>query len=306
MSLIPLLTAVIPVTNMSGKLDEFKSTISDCKELGVGLVVVHDKRDPETGPELLSILHEFGPKNFVFLENEYGSAAEARNVGLKECKSAWVAFWDSDDNVYVKEFLKLIQLAESEDSEVAIGKISVSSSERKSLAVPSPSIVNNKNIDLQIANFPAFTRMGFKKSILFEDPFPKIPLGEDLIFLMKLNPIKRKITILNEVVYCYQVGNPTQSTKRQLGDAPYILLLSEMRNLLKLAGKEERRFLLAFVEKLWMSFVRKAIRDGISPKGIVVILEIAVYKLRFPANVARIILFFLTNRPKVIGVIHGK
>jgi hypothetical protein len=306
MSLIPLLTAVIPVTKMSGKLDDFKSTISGCKELGVGIVVVHDRRDPKTGPELLSLLREFGPINSVYLENEYGSAAAARNAGLKQCKSTWIAFWDSDDIVYVNEFLNMILLAESDNSEVAIGKISVKSSERKSIAVQSPSLVSDKNLDLQISNFPAFTRMGFKKSILVENPFPEIPLGEDLMFLIEINPAQRKITILNEVVYCYQVGDANQATKRHLGDAPFILLLSKMTIFLQQSGKKERRFSLAFVDKLCLSLARKAFKGEVSGQGIAAMLKIAVYNLKFPLQAFQIMRYFLTNRPRVVGVIHGE
>ena len=306
MSLVPLLTAVIPVTKMSGKLNEFKSTISRCKELGVGLVVVHDRRDPETGPELLSLLREHGPASAIFIENEFGSAAAARNAGLKKCNSTWIAFWDSDDIVYVNRFLKMVEAAEFDDSEVAIGKISVKSSERNMIAVESPPLIRDENLDLQISNFPAFTRMSFKKSILGENPFPEIPLGEDLMFLLRIKLILRKTTLLNEVVYCYQVGDTTQATKRHAGIAPYVLLLSKMTIFLQLTGKEERRFNLAFVDKLWLSLIRKALRGEGSPQGIITILKIAIYNLRSPIQAFQIMHFFFTNRPRVIGVIHGK
>jgi hypothetical protein len=306
MSLIPLLTAVIPVTKMSGKLDDFKSTVSHCKELGVGLVVVHDKRDSETGPELKSLLEHYGPVNSIYLEDEYGSAAAARNAGLKHCRSTWVTFWDSDDTVYVNQFLKMVQTAEYEESDLAIGKISVKSPARNSIAAESPTLLNNKTLDLQISNFPAFTRMSFKKSILEEDPFPEIHLGEDLIFLLSVNPLLRKITLMNEVVYCYQVGDASQATKRHVGEAPYILLLSKMGIFLQLAGKRDKRFSLAFVDKLWMSLIRKALRGEVSLQGIMVIFKVAIYNLRYPYIAFQILHFFLTNRLSVIGVIHGK
>lgn len=306
MSLIPLLTAVIPVTKMSGKLDDFKSTITQSKESGVGLVVVHDKRDAMTGPELISILEEHGPANTIYLEAEYGSAAAARNAGLKQCKSPWVTFWDSDDTVYVNQFLKMVQTAENENTDIAIGKISVRSSKSNSIEVESPSLSNNKTLDLQISNFPAFTRMSFKKSILDDDPFPEIHIGEDLLFLLSANLFLKKITLLNEVVYRYRVGEASQATKRYGGSAPYILLLSKMAEYLKRAGKKEKRYNLAFVDKLWMSLIRKILRGEVSPRGMMLIFKVAIYNLRYPFKASQIIHFYLTNRPSVIGVIHGK
>lgn len=306
MSLIPLLTAVMPVTKMSGKLDDFKSTVSQCKELGVGLVVVHDMRDSKTGPELKSLLHDYGPVDSIYLEDKYGSAAAARNAGLKQCKSTWVAFWDSDDTVYVKQFLTMVQTAEYENSEVAIGKISVRSSEWNAIEVESPPLINDQTLDLQISNFPAFTRMSFKKSILGEDPFPEIHLGEDLMFLLSANLFLRRITLINEVVYRYQVGDASQATKRHVGDAPYILLLSKMAIFLQLAGERDKRFNLAFVDKLWMSLIRKALRGEVSLQGIMVIFKVAIYNLRYPSKAFQILHFFLTNRPSVVVVIHGK
>jgi hypothetical protein len=305
MSEIPLLTAVIPVTKMKGKLESFKSTISDCKELGVGLVVVHDKRDSETGPELLSLLKEFGPAQSVYVENEYGSAAGARNAGLRDCKSPWIAFWDSDDNVYVNEFLKMVQLAESQESEVAIGKLLVKK-QKNEIAVESPSLINDKKLDLQISNFPGFTRMGFKRSILSDNLFPEIPIGEDLIFLLRVNPVGRKITLVDNVVYCYQVGDANQATKNYVGEAPFILLLTNMALFLQQSSKKEIRLCLAFVDKLLLSLARKALRGDISGHGIAFMLKIMVYNFRFPVHALQILFHFFTNRPRAIAVIHGK
>jgi hypothetical protein len=306
MSLIPLLTAVIPVTRMSGKLEDFKSTVAQCKELGVGLVVVHDMRDSETGPQLKSLIEHSGPINSIYLEDEYGSAAAARNAGLKQCKSRWVAFWDSDDTVYVNQFLKMVHIAEHEKSDLAIGKISVKSSERNSIAAESPSLFMNKTLDLQISNFPAFTRMSFRKSILEEDPFPEIHLGEDLMFLLSTSLLLRKITLINEVVYRYQVGDASQATKRLVGDAPYILLLTKMAMFLRGAEKSDKRLSLAFVDKLWLSLIRKALRGEVSLQGIMVMCKVAMYNLRYPIKASQILHFFLTNRPSVVGVIRGK
>lgn len=269
-------------------------------------MVVRDVRDCETGPELKLLLEDYGPVDSIYLEDEYGSAAAARNAGLKHCKSAWVAFWDSDDTVYVRQFLKMVQIAENENSEVAIGKISVRSSERNTIEEESPALFNNKTLDLQISNFPAFTRMSFKKSILDEDPFPEIHLGEDLLFLLSTDPLLRKITLMNEVVYRYQVGDASQATKRHIEDAPYILLLSKMAKFLQLAGKRDNRFHLAFLDKLWMSLIRKAMRGEVSREGIKVLFEVAIYNIRYPFKASQIFHFFLTNRPSVIGVIHGK
>ena len=301
-----ILTAIIPVTNMKGRLIHFQSTITQCKDLRIKIVVVHDKRDSQTGPELEALLQKHGPPDAIFIEGSFGSAGRARNVGLNACRSKWVCFWDSDDSVYARNFLDMIKLAESNDCEIAIGRISVLSPEPHSLEVSSPTLTKHRNLDLQISNFPAFTRMGFVISALETDPFPEIPIGEDLIFLLRQEIPCKRVSISNDIVYCYRVGDPNQATNRNYDESLYLQLLLDMEIYLHASDSLLKRLNLAFADKLLFSLIRRGLTGNLTKKALNPLLRVAVRNLKSPGVALQILFYFVKNRPRVIRAIHGK
>jgi hypothetical protein len=72
------------------------------------------------------------------------------------------------------------------------------------------------------------------------------------------------------------------------------------------SGKKDKRLILAYTKKLLMSLTRKALRGKVSGEGIAFMLKSALYNLKSPIQAVQIVLYFLCNRPKVIGAIHGK
>lgn len=301
-----MLTAIIPVTSMNGKLEHFKSTVSQCKNSSVKLVVVHDHRDDATGFELKNLLKSNGPGDAIFIENKFGSAALARNAGLAASQSRWVCFWDCDDTIYVEKFLEMIKYADSNQSEIAIGRISVSPFNSTGSQVASDELISNKNFDLQISNFPAFTRMGFKRSLLQANPFPDLPLGEDLVFLLKQNLPEKKISILNQVVYCYHVGDSNQSTRRHNDQRNLTELLSNIEMMLRSSSPKAIRMNLAFADKLLLSLIRRATSEKLTKQTLKLMGQVILHNLKSPKTTTQILLYFLKNRSAVIRALHGK
>ena len=93
-----LLTAIVPVTKMAGKLQHFEEWLSICRGLPIEIIVCHDVQDDQTGPELTKIFESLNLENkLIFLEGTYDSAGLARNAGIPLASGEWIVFWDSDD-----------------------------------------------------------------------------------------------------------------------------------------------------------------------------------------------------------------
>ena len=53
---LPLLSVIVPITRMANRLGTLKKWIQDCQYQNLEIILVHDKRDDETGIELVSII----------------------------------------------------------------------------------------------------------------------------------------------------------------------------------------------------------------------------------------------------------
>ena len=300
-----LLTAVIPVTKMAGKLEKFQKVISQCRQSGVKLVVVHDVRDTETGIELQNLLKTHGPKDAIYLQGHYGSAGLARNAGLESCATKWVCFWDSDDYIYVNNFLNMITKADTEKSDIAIGLLSIHSSQNNRKISSSEKLQSNNTLDLQISNFPAFTRMGFRTKNISKDPFPNIPMGEDLIFLLRQEIFGKKIYLYHQEVYCYFMGDPNQSTKLFDNSENFSKLLQIIFEILNTSNTVDERFVLAFANKLFLSNFRKVMQGKHQMLSWELTKKIIFVNLRTPIKALYIFIYIFTHRSNIIRATHG-
>ncbi len=92
-----MLSIVVPVHNMAGRLGNLEKSLKRTQELGLPIqfVLVQDGIDVGTRKELSDLSKKY---DAMFLEVDLGSPGLARNTGIEFCNSPWIAFWDSDDH----------------------------------------------------------------------------------------------------------------------------------------------------------------------------------------------------------------
>ena len=101
-SSIPLLSVIVPVARMSGRLALMQSWLTSISNLDtVEVIVVHDKQDEETSRELREILNSVNSDRCILIEEFVNSPGLARNLGLKAASGIWVIFADSDDKLMI-------------------------------------------------------------------------------------------------------------------------------------------------------------------------------------------------------------
>ena len=202
------LTVVVPVSRMAGKLKLFKEWVSFAQDKPIYLVVVHDWRDEETEIELINFLESLPHKNFKFISGDFGSPGVARNQAREFIQTNWVAFWDSDDYPNLDAILRAINESEVDD-EILIG--SFETKNFKNGAIRKQALL--KEWKISVALNPGLWRMIFKRDILVDFEFSDLLMGEDQLFMAKLDIFNKRVKVFQDIFYTYQIMLTQQATR---------------------------------------------------------------------------------------------
>ena len=197
------LTVIIPFHNFAKNFINLKKLIKKAEQVNFKTVIVADAL---TNGEIKSLRNFAKKRNSVkVVSNVFRSAALSRNEGLKHCKSKWIAFWDCDDDIVIREYLKIFN--EKNDYDLMIAQIIQLDSQDSSRRL----ISCTENIN-QFILTPAFTRIIYKRKFIDTTIFPNFKLAEDQGFISQLMIKNPSIIFKNNPVYIYRVNNPFQSS----------------------------------------------------------------------------------------------
>jgi glycosyltransferase involved in cell wall biosynthesis len=199
------LTAVIPVTKRGALIEEMFPWVAEALEYGISIIVVHDKQDSLTGEALDRLINQFPGASIKVLEGKFGNPGETRNLGLENVVTEWVVFWDCDDQPFPLNCLEMIK--EGQDFEVCIGRFQI-----RDLRTLSVKVRGRASSRFDVAMEPGLWRMVIKANIARENKFPPLRMGEDQVFLARLNLGNRRIHFSNSVVYEYRTNVENQLT----------------------------------------------------------------------------------------------
>jgi glycosyltransferase involved in cell wall biosynthesis len=204
-----VISAVIPVTKMAGKLKNLEDTIVNSASNDIEIIIVHDIRDKDTSSQILEIID--GYSNIKFLEGEYGSAGKARNAGIELASSKWICFWDSDDKPNVKNIGQLLNRIEKDQNNLGYGSFELLTAKNKKEfffhKYPQKTKITSIN------RFPGLWRWVFKRTLVGDNRFLDYRLGEDITFLCNLISLGGNISKFQGTVYHYAVGEINQATQ---------------------------------------------------------------------------------------------
>ena len=198
------LSVIVPVSRMAGRLRELETWLRQSEGSPIEVIIIHDIQDESTGRDLRMLIDRYKFLNIVFLEGYFGSPGAARNEALALDLKRWVCFWDSDDLPHVENVLRAIQEADSTD-EILVGNYSIINGERLT------NYFHQNNLDMVALN-PGLWRMVFRSELIGAMRFAPYRMGEDQLFLVKMNLASRKVKFAEDIFYVYFQGDPNQLT----------------------------------------------------------------------------------------------
>ncbi len=239
-------SAVVPVGKLNDDLALLKSWIPKAISHGMKVILVNDCIDHKTSSLLKDYVDKVASKNIQLLVGDFFGPGGARNRGLDEVQSDWVCFWDSDDLPDVQGVL--LALEENQNAEVLIGNF---------LAVERGNTIGQSEKRVatslfEIAMNPGLWRFVFRLSIIEENRFQKLYMGEDQLFLAQLSPFIVNGLRLKTNFYTYYYGGEAQLTSvKARMDHMEIVIRGTYLCLQRTKSNQERDFL------VWL-FTRQA------------------------------------------------
>jgi hypothetical protein len=201
----PLISVIVPITRMFGRLDELKSWLKEIDWEKIEVILVHDLQDEMTSDSLRLISSEYPMLQLI--EKTYQSAGLARNAGIEASRGNWIVFWDSDDKPSVSVLKEFFSDQNRDSFDVYVFGFAIESNKK--------TIFHETHNWREIAFHPGIWRIIFSKSAIFNSRFPSFPLGEDQYFLGLINLPKRRLRYLDQSIYSYQSGVEGQATSRK-------------------------------------------------------------------------------------------
>lgn len=212
----PLLSAVVPISNMAGKLDILHSWLIQTYKYPMEVVLVHDVKDLTTGAELSLMLNTISNSQIKLFTVEFGSPGFSRNFGLSKAIGRWIVFWDCDDLPNVNIVMQVLLSENLHKIQAIIGEFTsfnlhTNLSKKHSLT---------GDPFEKIALMPGLWRFIFYNEALKNSKFSRILMAEDQIFIMQFLAINKNILMISQDFYTYYVGvkNSLSSNKKAIKD----------------------------------------------------------------------------------------
>ena len=211
-----LLSVIVPISQMHGKFRFLKEWVQKLKFDNLEIIFVHDWKDEETEIELIGIIEEVKTNKPKLVTGKFGSPGHARNAGLKVASGDWIAFWDSDDQPIVTNFIEMIEKADVSNYDFALGEFITFDQQKGETSVPNISSENGSELNyLEVLKNPGLWRWSFRRAVIENIEFCPFNMGEDQIFLLSINAFNSKKFMYGENVYIYTINQRTQLTNQK-------------------------------------------------------------------------------------------
>jgi glycosyltransferase involved in cell wall biosynthesis len=240
---VPLLTVIVPITRMHGKMENLFSWLNDVNAYECEVILIHDWQDQETSRELQQYVHELNSSKVHFFEGRFGSPGLARNFGKRYATGTHIMFCDSDDVLQLPSTIEIIR--KNSGSKIIIGSYVEVNSLSTQQVVKHLAPVNL----LKLAKAPGMWRFIFKSEVIKNIDFTEYCMGEDQLFLAQVDVFSQDFLCVSETLYLYFTNNPDQLTAQKARTFDLIPVIRRMIDLEIQFRKQNKTFIKLLILK---------------------------------------------------------
>jgi glycosyltransferase involved in cell wall biosynthesis len=256
-------TVVIPVSLMADKLQSLTEILDQLIMRGLEVILVHDFQDEVTSIQLKEISNQRMDSGVLHLiEGRFGGPGLARNAGLQAATRKYVAFWDSDDLVYMSNFIEYVGEVLEENSDIGIAEfVSKKNDIYRRFHISGESFSDAFRF---LAIYPGLWRYVFKRETIEGLRFIESRMGEDQVFIAQALKSSKTIHLFHKPVYEYQISGEGQLTSDPKNLVCIINSLQEVsKTHLLTAELEKRNFMTLIYWKMFLTLASKS-ESGVS------------------------------------------
>jgi hypothetical protein len=147
-------------------------------------------------------------------------------MGLQQVKTEWFCFWDVDDVPNVPAFVAAVRLNSVGKKDLIVGQYSIKNTitgEIKRKFIPT----ENGDKLRQISINPGIWRFIFRTAIYGKSKFGSGTMGEDQLFLARLNLSEEEIFLVEQDFYQYSINVTGQLTSEKFRVAELQKLITD-------------------------------------------------------------------------------
>lgn len=226
----PLISILIPVYNVEKYLERCLTSVCAQTIQNVEIVIVNDGSTDNSGKIIEQFISKDHRIKVIHQENQGQSGA--RNTAISNATGEFISFVDADDWIAPEMLEKCYNRAIITDSEIIMCNMSKAKSITEVLpneSLPEYSTqLNHENFSrivyAYLFEYPGASLCNklFKSSLIkkYDCNSVRVPLGEDMILMIKLLSFMPKISYLDESLYYYYVNDSSITHKyaeRQIG-----------------------------------------------------------------------------------------
>ena len=274
-----VLTAVVPVTDVRNRIVYLSSWLHLVQKYALGVVLILDSSDAEEIEIFERFITNLNSDQLVSHIGRFNSPGLARNKGMSEIETPFIAFWDSDDLPNLSQVFELIGEATSQN-EILIGQYAITNNPISG----KPFFVSNDwdLLGLVCKNLGLW-RMIFPTQLLKGKEFSQHRMGEDQLFFSSLEIPKLGYRFSEKVLYTYVDHTSNRLTKNRGAINDLAPVIQDLLTVLSGQESRARRVTILIILRLAMSSVNHLpMRNW--PKVVLVIASL-VFQRRYTRDV---------------------
>ena len=212
----PKLSVIVPVSGEPDRIMFLGSWFRPTNVIHLEVIIIEDNLTQQTKKELdRQLLELCSQYSQIRVVGNFGNPGDARNAGLTQATGDWIAFWDSDDLPNLDTVAEVLAETESRESDFIYTDFLIKRGSSENL-VKNKFAAENQIVDLSlVALEPGIWRFTFRRGILQGINFPSLRMGEDQIFMTKLELHKHKGRYVKRNSYIYRKAILGQLTENQ-------------------------------------------------------------------------------------------
>ena len=248
-----LVTVVVPIHNVEGKLENLLIWLPKAIELGFEVILVCNGCVDNSFKVLETFLKSCTNRKTKLLEIKEVGPGQARNEGLKISNGKFTVFWDADDLGNPSKLLEALN--ENGTSDLVIGAYSVTSA-KKHVPRSKPQPLPPPDLNTFALN-PGLWRCIFRTSSIKGIEFGMTRMGEDQVFISRFLATNPEIYFSKQNLYTYTIDYAGQLTSIKRYMRGLIESTGNIRDLIYSASTKYQKILIVFYLRQSMTGIKK-------------------------------------------------